>query len=1465
MKQKNNPLLRGSCLALVAITFGALPAFAALSTWDGGASPDTNIDTPANWNPDGTPTFSSTLQGLFQTTTAANINTNVTFGPTTSVPAVAFGGNFTMNAGGGNLTIYATNSGTQSVLRTNSGASSVTINAPIQVFATSPAASPLGGVFVITVNNGTAANTALNIAGGISKAGANNYELRFGNNVTAGVVAAKAKISGPISGMGNLVNANTGAGQWTGDLIIAGDQASVSTSSIVISSGGGFGTPQPTARILLGETTGDDQTWQNITLNNVMNVVAGGTIIASQLTIGNASAVVTVPGTLTLNGAVSDSAAGKIVGTATAGTIKFTSGTIDLANIGGATDDEKNLNIEKIGGAADTLTLVGTHEFTGTTTVTGGILDIGAATLSGTSALSVGASGTLGLSSATPSTIPGTATFTAGSKVKLNGSATDGAVIMTATAGMSGTAPTLDPAVPGFITEISGNELKLKSAVVPAPLNTWDAGAAPDANINTAANWGQDTLPASTASVTFGDAGSTATVNVDTQFAGVTFNRAAAFTVAGPNNLILSSVNSGSSTNLVVSNFAGGTQTIDAPLQVDTTNTTNKFLSLANNSTTQTLDINGAISRSSGSTADYALRFQNAAGSVTRIDGALNNISGIQQGFSGTVAGDLIFGGNRTSAASVSIAGTSSGVAPATTARLFLGETPADIQTWGNLSLQNTMKLVVGGNITAGTISVGGNASAANTSIVGNSATNSTLSLTGGTISNLVTIGGADTNENNLNLTKEGAGTLTISGGTHTYLGTTTVNGGTLSLASTVTLPSSISVNAGAALAGEGTTTGTLTFGSGSTSLTFDPTTPEYFTADSVDLTNTGTIYVSPSTVTTSGTPVVLKRVTGSFTPGDLAKFVLASRGGTLAITGATNNEITLNAAPSTPASLVWKGNAANPTYWDSAVTQNWINGVNPDRFYSGDDVTFNDTATTSTVDIQGASVTPGNVVFTNTSAKDYTVNGGGIFGTGSLSKSGNGLLTLANSSASTFSGGLDVTGGILAFSAVNQLGSTALAIDLNSATLRFTGASSSVSDSLALTLGASGGTIDCTTLNATFRLGGKVSGNGNLLKTGAGILALGKGGNTDPLNDFSGTLTVTGGSVDIRHANSLGESDADSGTSIQNAILMMQNFGQTAGTITVTEPLDFSGSAFLTGYCQEGKIFTQQFNGPVNVAASAVLGISTARNSSGAIAPTLELNTSTIVTGTGSVLSFGLQPGSYPAGIVAAAQTINVGSAISGPGAVTAQGDAGSVYTLSAPGYSGNTTVNSGTLKLGAANANNDASTVTIASGGAKIDIAFSGNDSVAALVLGGTNMGPGTYNATSHPAFFTGTGGGNIVVAPTSGFTAWANANAPGQTVAQDHDNDGVDNGIEYFMGQSGSAFTATPVLNSSNVITWTMGATYTGTYGTDYVIQTSNELTTWAPVLVGDVTIVPGASVSCTLSGPGKRFVRLLVKPN
>ncbi len=111
-----------------------------------------------------------------------------------------------------------------------------------------------------------------------------------------------------------------------------------------------------------------------------------------------------------------------------------------------------------------------------------------------------------------------------------------------------------------------------------------------------------------------------------------------------------------------------------------------------------------------------------------------------------------------------------------------------------------------------------------------------------------------------------------------------------------------------------------------------------------------------------------------------------------------------------------------------------------------------------------------------------------------------------------------------------------------------------------------------------------------------------------------------------------------------------------------------------------------------------------------------------------------------------------------------------------------------------------------------------------------------------------------------PGNTFTAWADANdATGQTPDQDHDNDGVKNGIEYFMGETGSSFTAMPGLDGTNTVTWPMDPTFNGTYE----VQTSPNLGTWTNV---DPRPAPsGGNLSYLLpTGLGKQFVRLLVTP-
>ncbi len=107
--------------------------------------------------------------------------------------------------------------------------------------------------------------------------------------------------------------------------------------------------------------------------------------------------------------------------------------------------------------------------------------------------------------------------------------------------------------------------------------------------------------------------------------------------------------------------------------------------------------------------------------------------------------------------------------------------------------------------------------------------------------------------------------------------------------------------------------------------------------------------------------------------------------------------------------------------------------------------------------------------------------------------------------------------------------------------------------------------------------------------------------------------------------------------------------------------------------------------------------------------------------------------------------------------------------------------------------------------------------------------------------------------------GFGTWASANAGGQTPGEDYDNDGVANGIEYFMGETGSSFTAMPGLDGTNTVTWTKDPAYLGTWQ----VQISPDLSAWTDVTGTEA--VDGTSVSYQLpAGLGKQFVRLLVTP-
>jgi hypothetical protein len=126
------------------------------------------------------------------------------------------------------------------------------------------------------------------------------------------------------------------------------------------------------------------------------------------------------------------------------------------------------------------------------------------------------------------------------------------------------------------------------------------------------------------------------------------------------------------------------------------------------------------------------------------------------------------------------------------------------------------------------------------------------------------------------------------------------------------------------------------------------------------------------------------------------------------------------------------------------------------------------------------------------------------------------------------------------------------------------------------------------------------------------------------------------------------------------------------------------------------------------------------------------------------------------------------------------------------------------------------------------------------------------------------------NVVLGTGLSYDSWAANNAGGQAANLDWDNDGVPNGVEYFMNAA-PGFTANPGF-VGNTVTWTNGGKIpSADYGTQFVVQTSSDLVTWDDVTEGDMDqngTNTASSLSYTLdpaNNPAKQFVRLKVTPN
>jgi autotransporter-associated beta strand protein len=716
-------------------------------------------------------------------------------------------------------------------------------------------------------------------------------------------------------------------------------------------------------------------------------------------------------------------------------------------------------------------------------------------------------------------------------------------------------------------------------------------------------------------------------------------------------------------------------------------------------------------------------------------------------------------------------------------------------------------------------------------------------------------------------------------------------NGGILAIGNAAALNGAVTVQAGgqfnASQAGGLTGTGALTF-------------------------NEGSIVLISNALGFSGT----QATSATINPGTLVRAAIATFGGT---SDTTTLDYILGSGTKHVSYITQGNDAANPT---SGTIPTAVYTLNKSSLGIGGVLT-NDQAVNRTI----TNLTNGHIalganggVLAATTNSTLTISEN-ITGAGSLTIGTTAILdgmpklgtVLLSNSANDYSGTTFINAGTLQSN--NAIPNASLVSLTNAAgvTFQLTG-----SDTIGNLTGGALSTVVLGTQTLTLgdstdqTFAGTFSGatNGNLVKQGTGVFEM------SGTNALTGSTTINNGLVKISGSSSLSTGNLN----LAGGILGLANGNFNRANGTGAGQVQFTGPLSGSGFAAFGGTRTVSFGGGsknwndasfIGAGRTLILGHSTA---DGTVDVTQNISFA------GSQRTVQVNNGS--AAIDARLSGTLAGGTTSG----LEKTGAGTLEITGTNTYTGSTTVSAGTLRLGASNVLFDttevASVVTIAA--ATLDVAAGVTDSTgvapldvsaAATINLGNNLSQiafadssgvdwtgGSLNITG--AFVSGSsikfatsGGltgaqlGNITLngAPTSfsldgsgflvsgggpvGFAAWQLANGTAGGRDQDHDGDGVDNGTEHFIygTVANSGFTALPTVNMVGglSVTWTKAGTYTGGYGTGYVVETSTTLSgPWATEPNPGLTIsFPSANeVKYTFPGgpayTGKRFARLKV---
>jgi autotransporter-associated beta strand protein len=604
--------------------------------------------------------------------------------------------------------------------------------------------------------------------------------------------------------------------------------------------------------------------------------------------------------------------------------------------------------------------------------------------------------------------------------------------------------------------------------------------------------------------------------------------------------------------------------------------------------------------------------------------------------------------------------------------------------------------------------------------------------------------------------------TYTLSSGSNSYTGETQIQAGTVALSGSGTVASSSVVKIAAS--------STFDISAVTASSTTVKGVSEYGNN------NGGSVKLgSKKLVINGGSGTQYLNVLGI--SGDTGSFELNDSDTTLSLYG---NSLYTGATTLTAGTLTTSGTMASTSFTlsggnltitaDDRLDNSASVAVNSGTFTAnGSDTIGLLSGTGGTVSIgSGKSLTT-----TTTGSVSYS---GVITGSGNLVKEGVGTLTLDGSSANNFSGTTTVKNGVLILAKTGGVNGLAGTPTINTgATIKLAAGNQFNGDSTFLTID-SGGTFDLNGFNETLAIqgggtiilgagtitinptltdtfSGSISGSGGVTKANSGTQVL------SGSSSYTGVTTVSGGSLEVRHASALGASGAGQGTTVSSgAVLTYSN----ATSMSVAEGLTLNGTG-------------------VSGIGGALKNVSGSNTQTGAI--TLGSSARIAATGGSLALEGNIGGGSNVLYLGTDGGSISISSIINGAGA-TQDGTTTSIFkdgsgTLTLTGantFTGDTRISAGKITVGSGGSLGSGSDVFLANAGtlevnantavASVQEWAGSNSGVIAIGTGATLTIDGANKGTLYQNSISGLGGLTMAGSGTTSLSLFGTQSYSGLT---------------------------------------------------------------------------------------------------